>query len=279
MQGENVQRGQRNRACRGEQVGGWTTCRPKRASSARSPTAGCRCFRPRRCGKASTNIRGPETPCDRCGRSVLTGERVFVCAGQRIICELCIGFESEAPLETRLVHGAELGNSIRVVDKRSRHSAHRLRARARPVGDFGRGYRQRSILANNATPVIPAGRRLPRRGSHHCFRDDLETARGGVRVPGGHRQPLGVHRPLPRRLASHARELLGRGAGARFRIKAPLARFAWGDMTFAEVQPPYRIIEHGRSGKFNRVRMLGTYTLSPGPSGTTVVEYTLETSR
>jgi uncharacterized protein YndB with AHSA1/START domain len=69
----------------------------------------------------------------------------------------------------------------------------------------------------------------------------------------------------------------GRGAGARFRIKAPLARFAWGDMTFAEVQPPFRIIEHGRSGKFNRVRMLGTYTLSPGPSGTTVVEYTLET--
>ncbi|MGN6170587.1 MAG: SRPBCC family protein [Solirubrobacteraceae bacterium] len=69
----------------------------------------------------------------------------------------------------------------------------------------------------------------------------------------------------------------GRGAGARFRIKAPLARFAWGDMTFADVQPPYRIIEHGRSGKFNRVRMLGTYTLSPGPSGTTVVEYTLET--
>ena len=69
----------------------------------------------------------------------------------------------------------------------------------------------------------------------------------------------------------------GRGAGARFRIKAPLARFAWGDMTFAEVQPPYRIIEHGRSGKFNRVRMLGTYTLSPGPSGTTVVQYTLET--
>ena len=62
-------------------------------------------------------------PCDRCGRSVLTGERVFVCAGQRIICELCIGFESEAPLETRLVHGAELGNSIRVVDKRSRHTA------------------------------------------------------------------------------------------------------------------------------------------------------------
>ncbi len=69
----------------------------------------------------------------------------------------------------------------------------------------------------------------------------------------------------------------GKGAGARFRIKAPLARFAWGDMTFAEVQPPYRIVEHGRSGKYNRVRMLGTYTLTPRPAGTTVVEYTFET--
>jgi uncharacterized protein YndB with AHSA1/START domain len=69
----------------------------------------------------------------------------------------------------------------------------------------------------------------------------------------------------------------GKGAGARFRIKAPFARFAWGDMTFADLQPPYRIVEHGRSGKFNRVRMLGTYTLTPGPSDTTVVEYTLET--
>lgn len=69
----------------------------------------------------------------------------------------------------------------------------------------------------------------------------------------------------------------GRGAGARFRIKAPLARFAWGDMTFAELQPPYRIVERGRSGKYNRVRMLGTYTLTPGASGTTVVDYTFET--
>ena len=69
----------------------------------------------------------------------------------------------------------------------------------------------------------------------------------------------------------------GPGAGARFRMKAPLSRFAWGDMSFAEVQPPYRIVERGRGGKFNRIRMLGTYTLSPGPSGTTRVEYTLET--
>jgi uncharacterized protein YndB with AHSA1/START domain len=69
----------------------------------------------------------------------------------------------------------------------------------------------------------------------------------------------------------------GRGAGARFRIKAPLNRFSWGDVTFSEVEPPRRIVERGRSGKYNRVKMVGTYTLSPGPSGTTRVEYTLET--
>jgi uncharacterized protein YndB with AHSA1/START domain len=69
----------------------------------------------------------------------------------------------------------------------------------------------------------------------------------------------------------------GTGAGARFRIKAPLNRFSWADMTFAEVQPPFRIVERGRGGKYNRIRMLGAYTLSPGPGGTTKVEYTLET--
>jgi uncharacterized protein YndB with AHSA1/START domain len=69
---------------------------------------------------------------------------------------------------------------------------------------------------------------------------------------------------------------VGQGAGARFRVKAPLSRFSWGDVTFAEVQPPYRIVEHGRYGKYNRIRVLGTYTLTPGPSDSTVVEYTFE---
>ena len=69
----------------------------------------------------------------------------------------------------------------------------------------------------------------------------------------------------------------GAGAGARFRMKAPLSRFSWADTSFAEVQPPRRIVERGRGGKFNRIRMLGTYTLSPGPGGTTRVEYTIET--
>ena len=69
----------------------------------------------------------------------------------------------------------------------------------------------------------------------------------------------------------------GAGAGARFRMKAPLSRFSWADVSFSEVQPPFRIVERGRGGKYNRIRMLGTYTLSPGPGGSTRLEYTLET--
>jgi len=70
----------------------------------------------------------------------------------------------------------------------------------------------------------------------------------------------------------------GLGAGARFRVKAPLNRFAWADMTLAELEAPYRIVERGRGGKYNRIRMLGTYTLSSAPGGTTKVEYSLGTA-
>ena len=72
---------------------------------------------------------------------------------------------------------------------------------------------------------------------------------------------------------------IGRGAGARFRVKAPppAGRFAWGDVTFVEVDRPHRIVEAGRTGKNNRVRTLGVYELAPGASGTTRVQFTLET--
>jgi uncharacterized protein YndB with AHSA1/START domain len=69
----------------------------------------------------------------------------------------------------------------------------------------------------------------------------------------------------------------GTGAGARFKVKAPLNRFPWADVTFAEVQPPHRIVERGRGGKYNRIRMIGTYTLDHGPGGTTRVQFTFET--
>ncbi|MGH2853436.1 MAG: SRPBCC family protein [Solirubrobacteraceae bacterium] len=70
---------------------------------------------------------------------------------------------------------------------------------------------------------------------------------------------------------------VGRGAGARFRVAVPGNRFSWGDVTFAEVLPPHRIVEVGRGGKGNRVRTLGVYELAPGAGGTTRVEFTVET--
>ena len=69
----------------------------------------------------------------------------------------------------------------------------------------------------------------------------------------------------------------GTGAGARFRIKAPLARFNWADVTLADAQPPFRIVERGRGGKFNRIRMIGTWELQETSSTGCKVHYTLET--
>ena len=68
----------------------------------------------------------------------------------------------------------------------------------------------------------------------------------------------------------------GRGAGARFRVKAPLQRFSWADVSVVELDAPHRLVEAGRAGKFNRVRTLTTYALAPAPGGGTRVELTIE---
>jgi uncharacterized protein YndB with AHSA1/START domain len=68
---------------------------------------------------------------------------------------------------------------------------------------------------------------------------------------------------------------VGRGAGARFKIDAPLDRFGWGDMTFIDVQRPHKIVAAGRSGKFNRNKTWTTWTLSPS-GNSTQVEVTTE---
>jgi uncharacterized protein YndB with AHSA1/START domain len=62
----------------------------------------------------------------------------------------------------------------------------------------------------------------------------------------------------------------GRGAGARFRVDAPLDRFGWGDMTFVEVERPYRIAAAGRSGKFNRNKTWTEWRLEPQGDSTRV---------
>src|SRR3954451_16923792 len=59
----------------------------------------------------------------------------------------------------------------------------------------------------------------------------------------------------------------GQGAGARFRVKAPLNRFSWGDKTLTEIDPPRRIVERGRMGKFNRILTRGVYELDAASGG------------
>jgi len=69
----------------------------------------------------------------------------------------------------------------------------------------------------------------------------------------------------------------GVGAGARYRINAPLNRFGWGDSTFVEVVAPRLILERGRAGKYNRTLTRGVWELEDGPGGSTRVSFTLET--
>jgi uncharacterized protein YndB with AHSA1/START domain len=68
----------------------------------------------------------------------------------------------------------------------------------------------------------------------------------------------------------------GEGAGVRMREKLPLNRFGWADYTLVDVEPPFRLRERGRCGKYNRIRSMGTWTLSDAPGGLTRVEYTLD---
>jgi uncharacterized protein YndB with AHSA1/START domain len=63
---------------------------------------------------------------------------------------------------------------------------------------------------------------------------------------------------------------VGRGAGARFKMDAPRDRYAYGDMTFIEVERPHTIVAAGRSGKFNRNKTWTTWTLSPSGKATRV---------
>jgi uncharacterized protein YndB with AHSA1/START domain len=68
----------------------------------------------------------------------------------------------------------------------------------------------------------------------------------------------------------------GQGAGARFKAARKGERYAYGDMTFIEVDRPYRIVAAGRGGKFNRNKTWTTWTLEPSGQATRV-EVTTET--
>jgi uncharacterized protein YndB with AHSA1/START domain len=62
----------------------------------------------------------------------------------------------------------------------------------------------------------------------------------------------------------------GVGAGARFRLHAPL-NSAWTETTIAELDEPHRIVEHGRGGREDRVPSTTVWELTEGPGALTTV--------
>ncbi len=65
-------------------------------------------------------------------------------------------------------------------------------------------------------------------------------------------------------------ESSGIGAGARFRVRVPL-RPIWADTTLVELDPPHRIVEHGRCGRGNRIPTRTAWELTEGPGSLTSV--------
>ena len=52
--------------------------------------------------------------CDRCHRTPLVGERVYVYDAGRMLCELCRAGRREPPTASRIVHGPEFGHAVRI---------------------------------------------------------------------------------------------------------------------------------------------------------------------
>jgi uncharacterized protein YndB with AHSA1/START domain len=65
-------------------------------------------------------------------------------------------------------------------------------------------------------------------------------------------------------------ESSGVGAGARFRFRH-WPRSFWADTTIAELEPPHRIVEHGRGGRANRIPTTTVWELLEGPGSLTGV--------
>ena len=71
---------------------------------------------------------------------------------------------------------------------------------------------------------------------------------------------------------------IGVGAGARFRVDAPLNRFSWADITIVEAEPGRRIVLRGRTGKYNRIRLVSVWELERSGNSTQAT-LTTETER
>lgn len=68
-------------------------------------------------------------------------------------------------------------------------------------------------------------------------------------------------------------EARGEGAGARFRVKAPL-RSPWEDTTIVSLEEPFKIEERGAGGRSNRIQNRTVWEIEPGKAGMILVRLT-----
>jgi uncharacterized protein YndB with AHSA1/START domain len=71
-------------------------------------------------------------------------------------------------------------------------------------------------------------------------------------------------------------ESRGVGAAARFRIA--FGGSQWAEIVIAELEPPYRIVLEGQTGRIGRVVVEAAYTLTPSGQSMTRVAYELSTT-
>jgi uncharacterized protein YndB with AHSA1/START domain len=64
----------------------------------------------------------------------------------------------------------------------------------------------------------------------------------------------------------------GRGAAARFRVDAP-AGVRYMETVIAETDRPYRVVEHARGGRLDRVSMRLVWELEAGPTTTVTLTF------
>jgi hypothetical protein len=57
--------------------------------------------------------------CRDCGRTPLTGERIFVYEHERMACVLCASLRAGEPLRAEIVHSSEHGHAVRIRDQRA----------------------------------------------------------------------------------------------------------------------------------------------------------------
>jgi uncharacterized protein YndB with AHSA1/START domain len=67
----------------------------------------------------------------------------------------------------------------------------------------------------------------------------------------------------------------GRGAAARFRVDAP-AGVRYMETVIAETDRPYRVVEHARGGRLDRISMRLVWELEAGPTTTLTLTFWTE---